>query len=156
MYLGTGYEHFPNFTKRIEHAVVLQMKDTCAYCLPDFIKKGITVFFAINNNDFLEVTQYGLCTLHGCVLVVNQEDENAEPINPPLDIPDKSSSKPPHVDIKDEAVIQLTPIKFTSHKIGHTTNMMRHALWPMTLMISLHQAVNHLIPPWHPLRWPKQ
>ena len=87
VYLGTGYENVLNITKRIEHAVVLRMKDTCGYCLPDFIKKGITVFFATDNIDFLEDTPYGQCTLHGCLIVVNQEEhENAEPINPPLAI----------------------------------------------------------------------
>ena len=118
VYLGTRYENVLNITKRIEHAVVLRMKDTGGYCLPAFIKKCITVFFA--NIDFLKDTSYGQCTLHGCLIVMNQEeDENAEPINQPLTIPDKPPSNPPRVDIKhnDEPVIQLTPIKFTSYKI---------------------------------------
>lgn len=88
-YIGSGYEHVLNITKRIEHAVVLRMTDTGGYCLPDFIKKGITVFFAVDNIDFMEDTPYGQDTLHGTLIVVNQkEDENAEPINPPLAIPD--------------------------------------------------------------------
>jgi len=98
------------------------MKDTGGYCLPDFIKKGITAFFAIDNIDFLEDTPYG------CLIVVNQEeDENAEPMNPPLAIPDKPPSNPSHVDIKykDEPVIQLTPIKFTSYKIGQRAALLK-------------------------------
>ena len=81
------------------------MKDTGGYCLLDFIKKSITVLFAIDNIDFLEDTRYGKYTtpamdsiqhplwavyntlygqytLHGCRIVVNQEeDEKAETIN---------------------------------------------------------------------------
>ena len=52
VYLGTRYENVLNITKRIEHAVVLRMKDTGGYCLPAFIMKCITVFFA--NIDFYE------------------------------------------------------------------------------------------------------
>ena len=114
--------------KRIEHAGVFRLRDTGGYCLPDFIKKSLTVFFAIDNIDFLEDTPYGQCTLHGCPIVVNQEeDENAELINPPLAIPYKHPSKPAHVDIKykDKPVIQLTPIKFTSYKNGHRVALLK-------------------------------
>ena len=47
VYLGTRYENILNITKRIEHAMVLRMKNTGGYCLPDFIKKGITVDFSL-------------------------------------------------------------------------------------------------------------
>lgn len=70
--------------KRIEHAVVLRMTDTGRYCLLDFVKKGVPLFFAVDNIDFMEDTPYGQDTLHGTIIVVCQkEDQNAEPTNPP-------------------------------------------------------------------------
>ena len=85
------------------------MRETPGYCLPDVIKKGITVFFAVDNIDFLEDTPYGQSTLHGTLIVVNQkEKKDAEPVNPPLDITDKPPSSPLHVYIryKDEPVLK--------------------------------------------------
>ena len=95
MYLGTSYENIINIEKRIENAVVLRMTETGGYCLPDFVKKGVPIFFAVDNIDFLEDTPYGHGTLHGTIIVLYQEeDEDAEPINPPLAIPDKLPSTP--------------------------------------------------------------
>ena len=128
VYLGSGYEHVLNITKRLEHAVLLRMTDTGGYCLPNFIKKGVTIFFAVDNIDFTEDTPYGQGTLHGSLIVVYQkEDENAEPINPPLAIPDKAPSTPLHVDIKykNEPVINLKPMKFTSYTIGQRAALLK-------------------------------
>ena len=89
------------------------MKDT------EFMNIGIVVFFAIDNFDFLD-TRQGQCTLHDCfIVVIQEEDENTEPINLPLVIPGKTPSNPPHVDIKykDEPVMRLTP-RVNSYKIG--------------------------------------
>ena len=77
------------------------MTDTGGYCLPDFIKEGIPVFFAVDNIDFVEDTQYAPSTLHGSLIVVYQEDDkNAEPINPPLAIPAKPLPTPHKLKIK--------------------------------------------------------
>lgn len=127
VYLGTGYENVLNITKRIEHAVVLRMNETGGYCLPDFVKKGVTVFFAVDNIDFLEDTPYGQSTLHGALAVIYQEDvEDAEPINPPLVIPDKPPRTPLHVEIKyqNDPVIQKKPIRFNSYTIGHRASLL--------------------------------
>jgi hypothetical protein len=153
VYLGTGYEHVLNITKHIEHAVVLRMTDTGGYCLPDFIKKGITVFFAVDNIDFVEDTPYGQSTLHGTLIVVYQEEnENAEPINPPLAIPDKPPSSLLHVEIKykDEPVIQLKPIKFTSYTIGQRAVLLKpHCHYDETWALANHLAndIDQFTPP---------
>ena len=123
------------------------MTETGGYCLPDFIKKGIPLFFAVDNIDCLEDTPYGQGTLHGTVIVVCQkEDENAELINPPLAIPDKLPSSPLHVDIKskDDPLIQLKPIKFTSYTIGQRANLLKqYYLYDETWGLANHMANNN-------------
>ena len=147
VYLGTWYEQVLNITKHIERVVVLRMTETGGYCLPDFIKKGIPLFFAVDNIDFLEDTPYGQDTLHGTVIVVCQkEDENTELINPPLAIPDKLPSSPLHVNImyKDDPLIQLKPIKFTSYTIGQRANLLKpYHLYDETWALANHMAKNN-------------
>ena len=65
------------------------MPVTGSYCLPDFIKKNVTLYFAIDNIDFQEDTAYGQNTLHGTILVINQrQNEFAESLRGPLKIPE--------------------------------------------------------------------
>ena len=98
------------------------MADTGGHCLPDFVTKGVPIFLAIDNIDFLEDTPYGHGTLHGTIIVLYQEEEkDAEPINPPLAIPDKLPSTAMHnimeVKYHDEPIIVLKPIRFTTFKM---------------------------------------
>ena len=66
------------------------MKSTGGYCLPQFVKKGKSVFFAIDNINFVEDTCDGQHTLHGTVVVRNlEETKDGAVVNEPLAIPDK-------------------------------------------------------------------
>ena len=71
MHIGNSYKTILGIEKRIETAVINEMANTGGYCLPDFIKKDVPLYFAIDNIDFLEDTAYGQNTLHGTIIVVN-------------------------------------------------------------------------------------
>ena len=66
--LGTSYSNVLNIEKRIE-SVVDRMKPTGGYYIPPFVKKGKSIFFAVDNIDFLEDTFDGQNTLHGTAMV---------------------------------------------------------------------------------------
>ena len=57
------------------------MEETGGFCLPDFVKKGVNVWFAVNNIDLLEDTPTGQNTFHGTVIVLNQRADDGEPVN---------------------------------------------------------------------------
>ena len=94
MYIGSEYRHIIDLEKRVEFAVQERMAETGGYCLPDFVKRGVPLRFAVDNIDFLENTAYGQNTLHGTLLVLFQRDEDGEEINPPLQIPEKTPADP--------------------------------------------------------------
>ena len=52
-----------------------RMKDTGVFSLPDFVKKYVNIWLAIDNIDLLEDTPTGT------VIVINQEDKDGEVIN---------------------------------------------------------------------------
>ena len=106
----------------------------------------VRVLSSVDNIDFLEDTPYGHSTLHGTLIVVNQkEDKDAEPVNTPLDIPDKPPSSPLHVHIryKDEPVLKLTPIKFTSFAILQWAVLLKlYCQYDETWVLANHMANN--------------
>ena len=117
MYLGSSYDSLLDFQKRVVGGVIDRMKETGGYVLPIFVKKDKPVFFAIDNIDFLEDTAYGQNTLHGTLVVINQEDGEGDPVNEPLRIPEKPW--PVSIDIlyHDEPIIVPKPIKFEEYDV---------------------------------------
>ena len=101
------------------------MKDSGGFCFPDFVKKDVNVWFAIDNIDLLEDTPTGQETFHGTVIVINQQDEDGEPINEPLTVPDKLSGAPLAFEKKilPEPIIKSIPMKFNNYKIGERNNL---------------------------------
>ena len=72
----------------MEQAVLRRMVDTGGYCLPDFVKKGVNKWFAVDNIDLLEDTPTGQNIFHRTVIVINQRNVDREPVNQPLVIPE--------------------------------------------------------------------
>ncbi len=60
VHLGTSYNNILNIEKRIENAIV---------------NKGIPIFFAADNVDFLEDTPYGHGTFHSTIIIMYQEED---------------------------------------------------------------------------------
>ena len=117
VFIGNEYRHLIDFEKRVEFAVLERVASTGCYCIPDFVRRGVHLWFAIDNIDFLENTAYGQNTLHGTLLVLFQRDEDGELINPPLKIPLKipKESNKFQIKYKDEPNIKFTPIRFESY-----------------------------------------
>ena len=53
VYIGNDYRTMLDVEKRVEQAVLQGMKETGGFCLPDFVKKGKTIWFAIDNINLL-------------------------------------------------------------------------------------------------------
>ena len=124
VFLDTGYANVLNIEKRIEHGVLLRMQNTpggITACLPDWLKRGVGLTFAVDNIGMLEDTAYGQNTFHGVIVVLNQrKDEYAESIQEALIIPDKAPVKPLQVEIHnlEEPVIVKKPIRFDTFTFG--------------------------------------
>lgn len=119
--IGTSYSNIIRTEIGIEQAVLQQMKDGGGYCLPDFIKKNVGVWFAIDNVDFNINTPTGSDTFHGTIIVIFQRDENGVLLNEPLCFT-REPGKPLlslSVSYLPEPTIKLTPIKFTNFEL-HT------------------------------------
>jgi len=131
VFLGTGYSNILNIVKRIEHGVLLRMQNTPGdinVCLPDWLKKGVNLTFALDNIDMLEDTAYGQHTFHGVIVVLNQcKEEEAEPIQAPLVIPDKAPVVPLQVEIHylEEPVIIKKPIRFETFTFGKRRHLLK-------------------------------
>ena len=102
------------------------MKETGGFCLPDFVKKGKNIWFAIDNIDLLEDTPTGQNTFHGTVIVINQRAEDGEPVNQPLVIPEKLLSQAPlefEVKYMEEQIIRTKPVRFAVYHLGKRNRM---------------------------------
>ena len=90
--VNTTYTNVVNIEKHIACGVVERMKITGGFCLPPFVKRGNAVYFAADNIDFVENTSDGQNTLHGTILIINQnQDKDAGVyINESLHIPDEA------------------------------------------------------------------
>ena len=129
MYIGKDYQSLLNLEKRIHYTVLKRMETTGGFCLPDFVKKGLTLYFAIDNVNVLEDTPTGQNTLNGAVIVLFQR-KNAggeeDFMQLPLEIPDKLPAEASlEFDVKymDEPVIKLVPIRFTNYSLSPTPNL---------------------------------
>ena len=54
VYIGSDYRRILDLEKRVEQAFLQRKKRTGGFCLPDFVKKGKNIWFAIDNIDLLE------------------------------------------------------------------------------------------------------
>jgi len=88
------------------------MKETGGYVLPSFVTKDKSIFFAIDNIDFLEDTAFRQDTLHGTLVVINQAENPGDPINDDLITPDKPWPVSLDVAYREEPMIIHKPIKF--------------------------------------------
>lgn len=125
VYLGSGYKTILNIEKRVECAVVHRMSETGGFCLPDFIKHEKSVFFAIDNIDFLEDTPFGQNTTHGTLIVIWQEDDDqAESINRPLEIPEKITPHRLEITYREDPIINLKPIRFEKFEFSEQSDLL--------------------------------
>ena len=114
--VGSSYNKVVNIEKRIACGVADRMKNTGGFCLPSFLMKGKSVYFAADNIDFLENTADGQNTLHGTLLVINQnkggnDDESAcELAAEPLHIPDEIVSVDVSTAYRNPPSIEAKPI----------------------------------------------
>lgn len=126
VYIGSDYKKILNLEKRVEQSVLQRMKDAGGFCLPDFVKRNVNTWFAIDNIDLLEDTPTGQGTFHGTVVVINQQDEDGELMNQPLVIPEKPLSQTPlafEMNLLQEPIINPLPLRFDSYMIGKRNNL---------------------------------
>jgi len=117
LYIACDYQKILDPEKRLEQGILQRMDAAGGFCLPNFVKKGVNVWFAVDNIDLLEDTQTGQNTFHGTVIVINQRVVDGEPINEPLIIPEKRQSPPPHslnVKYLNEPAIKHKPIRLNN------------------------------------------
>ena len=81
MYIGSDYKFVLDIEKRVEQSVLQRIVETGGFCLPNFVKQDVNIWFAIDNIDLLEDTLTGQNTFHGTVIVLNQRAEDGEAVN---------------------------------------------------------------------------
>jgi len=119
-YIGCDYQRILQIKKRIQQGVLERIKESGGFCLPDFVKKGVNIWFAVDNIDLMEDTPTGQKTFHGTIVVINQRAVGGEPINGPLVIPEKLSPAPPafKMNYMEEPVIKTKPMRFGTFQLG--------------------------------------
>ena len=121
VYIGSDYHRILDLEKRLEQGVLQRIKETGGFCLPDFVKKGVNIWFAVDNIDLLEDTPTGQNTFHGTVIVINQRAEEGEPINQQVVLPEKLLTQAPlsfEVKYQQEVIIKTRPIRFGAYPLG--------------------------------------
>ena len=119
VYIGSDYHKILDLENRVEQSVLQRMEDAGGFCLPDFVKRGVNIWFAIDNIDLLEDTPTGQGTFHGTVVVINQRAVDGEPMNQPLVIPEKLSSQASlafEMNLLPEPIIRPSPVRFQAYK----------------------------------------
>ena len=118
VYIGCDYQKILDFEKRLEQAVLQRVNSTGGFCLPDFVKQNVNIWFAIDNIDLLEDTPTGQNTFHGTLVVMNQRADDGVPVNDPLVLPEKLQSLTPlSLDISylKEPVIKKKLLRFDEY-----------------------------------------
>ncbi|CAB4023652.1 Hypothetical predicted protein, partial [Paramuricea clavata] len=125
VYIKSDYKKILNLEKRVEQSALKRMKETGGFCLPDFVKKGVNIWFAVDNIDLLEDTPTGQNTFHGTVIVINQQAEDGEPVNPPLVLQDNLLSPAPafHINYLQEQIIKTKPHRYEVCLFGKRKNL---------------------------------
>lgn len=127
VYIGSYYLNIIDLEKRDEQSILQRMKEAGGFCLPNFVKKGLNTWFAIDNIDLPEDTPTGQGTFHGTVVVMFQQDKDRELMNRPLEIPEKLLLQTPlafDVNMVQEPVIKTTPLWFLVYEIGKRKNIL--------------------------------
>ena len=78
--IGSDYRKIVDLEKRMEQGVLHRMAETGRYCLPDFVKKEVNIWFAVDNIDLLEDTQTGQNTFHSTVIVMQTDSLSTNPL----------------------------------------------------------------------------
>ena len=122
VYIGSDYQKIIDLEKRVEQGVLQRMKESGGFCLPEFVKRGVNIWFAVDNIDLLEDTPTGQNTFHGTVIVINQRAEDGESVNQPIVIPEKLQSPAPLAFqvkyLPELANIKTKPIRFPDYQLG--------------------------------------
>ena len=106
------------------------MTTSGGFCLLPFIENRKSVF-AANNVDFLENTADGQNTLHGTILVINQNkdsDSNCTtcfPVNEPLHIPDNVRPIAADIKLHHPPSLAAKPITVISFEIDSYQHVIR-------------------------------
>ena len=90
VYIGSDYKCILDIEKRIEQTVLQCIIETGGFCLPDFVKRDVNIWFAVDNIYLLEDMPTGQNTFHGTVIVLNQREEDGKTVNQPLVLPTKA------------------------------------------------------------------
>ena len=88
--IGDSYSEILKLEKRIASAVCKRMVETGGFVVPPFIKKGKSIFFAIDNIDWQINDPNGQNQFHGTVVTINQQ---SHPNEPPMMQPIKIQAK---------------------------------------------------------------
>ena len=146
VYIGSDYRKIIDIEKRVEQAVLGRMIKTGGYCLPDFVKKGVDIWFAVDNIDLLEDTPNGQNTFHGTVIVINQRNVDGEPVNQPLVITEKlKSDSRLAFDVKYLPELEVTkakPIRFESYQLGKRKKLVSKDYthcWALASFLATHE-----------------
>ena len=95
VYIESDYHKILDLEKHVEQGVLPRMKETGGFCLADFVKKGVNIWFAIDNINLLEDTPTGQNKFYGTVIVIKQREEDGESVKQPLVIPQKLQDTSP-------------------------------------------------------------
>ena len=149
VYIGSDYRKIVDIEKRVEQAVLHRMAETGGYCLPDFVKRGVNIWFAVDNIDLLEYTPTGQNTFHGTVIVINQRNVDGEPVNQPLVIPEKLQPEARLAfEVKYLPELEVTkakPIRFDGNQLGKRQHLVSkdytHA-WALATFLATPEEIN--------------
>ena len=149
VYIGSDYRKIVDIEKRVEQAVLHRMAETGGYCLPDFVKRGVNIWFAVDNIDLLEDTMTGQNTFHGTVIVINQRNVDGEPVNQPLVIPEKLQPEARLAfEVKYLPELEVTianPIRFDGYQQGKRQHLVSkdytHA-WALATFLATPEEIN--------------
>lgn len=127
VYIGSDYKFVLDIEKCVEQSVLQRIVETGGFCLPNFVKRDVNIWFAIDNIDLLEDTPTGQNTFHGTVIVLNQRVEDGEAVNQPLALPPKAPDSLVQVGFEvkycEQLVIKPKPVRFETYKLGNRTEL---------------------------------
>ena len=128
VYIGSDYKCILDIEKRVEQSVLQRIVETGGFCLPDFVKRDVNIWFAVDNIDLLEDTPTGQNTFHGTVIVLNQREEDGEAVNQPLVFPPKALDPSAQVGFEvkycEQLVIKPKPVRFETFQLGNRTKLL--------------------------------
>jgi len=147
VYIGSDYKFVLDIEKRVEQSALQRIVETGGFCLPNFVKRDIIIWFAVDNIDLLEDTPTGQNTFHGTVIVLNQRAEDCEAVNQPLALtpkaPDLSAQVGLEVKYCEQLVIKPKPVRLETYKLGNRTELISNDYthtWALTNYLATEDA----------------